>query len=81
MYCYDMDGNQVWKKDLIPMTTRFGEGNSPVLAGDAVIVTADHEGDSYIYAFEQKTGHRVRITQYGWGDYCKPTTGDDFECH
>jgi outer membrane protein assembly factor BamB len=56
MYCYDMDGNQVWKKDLIPMTTRFGEGNSPVLAGDVVIVTADHEGDSYIYAFDQKTG-------------------------
>ena len=19
--------------------------------------------------------------EYGWGDYCKPTTGDDFECH
>ncbi|MEO8308176.1 MAG: TIR domain-containing protein [Pseudomonadota bacterium] len=19
--------------------------------------------------------------KYGWGDYCKPTTGDDFECH
>lgn len=19
--------------------------------------------------------------RYGWGDYCKPITGDDFECH
>jgi TolB-like protein len=19
--------------------------------------------------------------EYGWGDFCKPTTGDDFECH
>ena len=19
--------------------------------------------------------------KYGWSDYCKPTTGDDFECH
>ena len=56
MYCYDMDGNQVWKKDLVKMKTRFGEGNSPALAADAVIVTADHEGDSYIYALNKKTG-------------------------
>lgn len=56
MYCYDMDGNEIWKKDLITMTTRFGEGNSPALAGDAVIVTTDHEGDSCIFAFDKKNG-------------------------
>jgi len=56
MYCYDIDGNPVWKQDLMEMKTRFGEGTSPALAGDAVIVTADHEGDSFIYAFDKKTG-------------------------
>jgi outer membrane protein assembly factor BamB len=56
MYCYDMDGNKVWGKDLPKMTTRFGEGTSPALAGDAVIINADHEGDSFIYAFDKKTG-------------------------
>lgn len=56
MYCYDMDGNQIWKKDLGQMTTRFGGGTSPALADGAVIITADQEGDSYIYAFDKKTG-------------------------
>ncbi|MBL7214536.1 MAG: PQQ-like beta-propeller repeat protein [Phycisphaerae bacterium] len=59
MFCYDMDGNQIWKQDLGKMTTRFGEGTSPALAGDAVIVTADHEGDSAIYAFDKKTGETL----------------------
>lgn len=56
MYCYDVNGTEIWKQDLVQMTTRFGEGNSPALAGKAVIVTVDHEGDSFIYAFDQKTG-------------------------
>ena len=38
------------------MKTRFGEAGSPALAGNAVIVIADHEGDSFIYAFNKKTG-------------------------
>ena len=54
MYCYDMAGNEVWKKEMMEMKTRFGGGTSPALAGDAVIVTADHEGDSFIYAFDKK---------------------------
>jgi outer membrane protein assembly factor BamB len=68
MYCYDLDGNQIWKKDLMPMTTRFGEGNSPTLAGDVVIVIADHEGDSFIYAFDQKTGETALETSTRRGD-------------
>ena len=34
----------------------FGEGSSPAVADDALIVVADHEGDSKIYAFNKKTG-------------------------
>ena len=57
IYCYDMDGNQVWSKDLPQMSTRFGEGTSPSLAGDALIVMADQRGDSFIFAFDKKTGN------------------------
>lgn len=48
LYCFDMDGNLKWSQDLIPMTIRggFGEGSSPALAGNAVVVVCDHEGDS-----------------------------------
>jgi len=59
LYCYDMDGNKVWEKELGQMTTRFGEGTSPALAGDAVIINADHDGDSFIYAFDKNTGEQL----------------------
>ena len=40
------------------MKTRmgFGEGSSPCLAGDAVVVVCDHEGQSAILAFNKETG-------------------------
>ncbi len=56
IYCFDFDGNQLWSKDLAKMKTMFGEGSSPMLAGDAVIAVTDHQGDSFICAFEKKTG-------------------------
>ncbi|MHC5075253.1 MAG: outer membrane protein assembly factor BamB family protein [Planctomycetota bacterium] len=56
MYCCDLDGVPIWSKDLVKMKTRFGEGSSPALAGDAVVVVVDNEEDSYIYAFEKNTG-------------------------
>lgn len=58
LYCLDFDGNIVWQHALIQMDVSgpFGEGSSPVLASDAVIVVADHEGPSKIFAFEKDTG-------------------------
>ncbi len=61
LHCYDLDGNHQWSDDLfqMQMDTEFGEGSSPVLAGDAVIVLMDHDGDSKIIAFDKKTGERI----------------------
>ncbi len=56
LHCFDFDGNKLWSKDLAKMKTMFGEGSSPMLAGDAVIAVTDHSGDSFICAFEKKTG-------------------------
>jgi outer membrane protein assembly factor BamB len=58
VYCWDFDGNIIWSKEMPQMETRagFGEGSSPALAGDALIVVADQEGDSLIYAFNKLTG-------------------------
>ncbi len=58
MYCFDMDGNRLWKQELGKYTIRasFGEGGSPCIAGDNVIVLKDHEGDSEIFAFNKITG-------------------------
>ncbi len=61
VFCYDLDGNLVWEKDLGDMSTRreFGEGSSPVLHGDALVITWDHEGPSYIVALDKHTGEEI----------------------
>ena len=61
LHCYDINGNHKWSRDLIKMQTRnsFGEGSSATLAGDAVIVVMDHEGDSCIFAFDKITGKPI----------------------
>jgi outer membrane protein assembly factor BamB len=56
VYCFDLNGKKLWGKELTQMTTRFGEGGSPALAGNALIVVADNDGDSFIYSFEKKSG-------------------------
>lgn len=58
LYCFDVNGKEKWRADLIKMQTRmsFGEGSSPAIAGDAIIVVMDHEGDSKIFAFNKTTG-------------------------
>lgn len=58
LHCYDMAGNHKWSKDLGKMQTKmgFGEGSSPALHNDLVIVNWDHEGDDFIVAFDKATG-------------------------
>ena len=58
LYCYDMDGNLQWEKDLGDMRTRnsFGEGSSPALHGDRLVLNWDHEGQSFIVALNAATG-------------------------
>jgi outer membrane protein assembly factor BamB len=58
IFCYDLDGNEKWRRDLGMMKIKvgFGEGISPVLHGDSVIVNRDHEGGSFIVRLEAKTG-------------------------
>jgi outer membrane protein assembly factor BamB len=59
LYCYDLDGNPIWLKDLGKVNVTWGEGSSPTLVGDAVIVLQDNNGVSYIYAFDKKTGNEL----------------------
>ncbi|MGE5609675.1 MAG: PQQ-binding-like beta-propeller repeat protein, partial [Bacillota bacterium] len=58
LYCYDMQGNLQWQQDFGDMriVMSFGEGSSPALAGEVLIVNWDHEGDSFIVALDKNTG-------------------------
>lgn len=61
LYCLDLKGELKWQKDLGKMHTMHahGEGSSPVLHGDTLIVCCDHEGDSFLYAFDKRTGKEL----------------------
>jgi outer membrane protein assembly factor BamB len=57
-YAYTLEGERVWKVDLGDMTTRlgYGEGSSPALWADTLVVNWDHEGDSFVVALDARTG-------------------------
>ena len=57
-----MNGDLAWKRDDFPkMETRnsFGEGSSPTLEGDLIVVPWDHEGSSALYALDKRTGNTI----------------------
>jgi outer membrane protein assembly factor BamB len=58
LYCYDVEGNPRWQRDLgdLQMYRFFGEGASPVLDGETLVVNWDHEGDSFLYALDARSG-------------------------
>ena len=61
LYCYDMDGKQLWKKDMGPFKTRYGWGTaaSPVLYKDRIYIVNDNETRAFIVALNKKTGEEV----------------------
>lgn len=58
LYAYDLKGELIWQKDLGLMRTHHshGEGSSPVIYKEMVILCWDSEGDSFLYAFDKRTG-------------------------
>ena len=75
LYGYDLKGKLLWEKDLGDMRTRnsFGEGSSPALDGNTVVVLWDHEGDDFIVALDKRDGRELwrqtRAEPTGW---CTP---------
>jgi len=61
LYCYDMQGKLIWDRDFGDMKIRmsFGEGSSPALYKDKIVVNWDHEDQSFIVALDKKTGKEL----------------------
>jgi outer membrane protein assembly factor BamB len=60
LYCLNTNGVVKWRADLGRMQTlhAHGEGSSPVLYHDTLVVNWDHEGSSFLYAFDKQTGRQ-----------------------
>jgi outer membrane protein assembly factor BamB len=58
VYALDMEGELIWQTDLGDMQSRHehGEGSSPALHGDTLIVNWDHQGPSSLFALDKRTG-------------------------
>lgn len=58
LFALDFDGRVIWKKDYGPMQSLHGhgEGSSPAVRDQTLIVNWDHEGKSFIVALDTKTG-------------------------
>lgn len=62
LYCYTMDGQLKWsRQDFPPMDTRasFGEGSSPTIVDNMLIVPWDHEGESFLFAIDKNSGQTI----------------------
>ncbi|HMJ90369.1 MAG TPA: PQQ-binding-like beta-propeller repeat protein [Candidatus Acidoferrum sp.] len=61
LYALDHKGNVKWQKDLgkARMKNAFGEGSSPALHGNTLVVNWDHEGDDFIVAFDKRDGKEL----------------------
>ena len=61
LYAYDMNGKLLWEKDLgdKKMRNEFGEGQTPVLHGNRIVVQWDHQGPSFITALDKVTGKEI----------------------
>ncbi len=61
VFCYDMAGKLVWKKDLGAYPTQMGQGtaSSPVLEGERLFLQIDNEEKSFLVALDRKTGDEL----------------------
>lgn len=62
LFCYTMNGELKWKRDdfgKMDTLNNFGEGSSPTLEGDKILVPWDHKGPSALYALDKLTGDTI----------------------
>ena len=62
IYAYDMNGTLRWKKDLGDkrMRNQFGEGSTPALHGNTLVIVWDHlNGESFIVALDKRDGREL----------------------
>jgi len=61
LFCYDLDGNLIWKNDMDAYNTlnKWGTGSSPVINDNILYVQFDNEDNSFVIAFDANTGEEI----------------------
>src|SRR5687767_3887490 len=85
LFCFDMDGRSIWKKDLGPMDSGFfqvrsaqwGFASSPVIHDGKVIVLCDVQTNSFLASFDLNDGKELwRTTRKDVPTWSTPTIVD-----
>ena len=79
----DLAGAIVWQQDIGPMQAYHGTAGSPLLYRDRLILYQDQFSDSFIAAFDTRTGRTLwktsRSASVGWGTPIAVRVGDHDE--
>jgi len=61
LFCYDLDGNELWSQKLRSFKIRnnWGTAASPVLYKDRLYIVNDNEEQSFLVALDKKTGKQI----------------------
>lgn len=65
LYCLNFKGEIQWERDFGPMekVMSFGEGSSPALYQDKLIILRDHQGQSTLYVLDKNSGETIWETE------------------
>jgi outer membrane protein assembly factor BamB len=61
VFCFDLDGKEIWRRKIEPRATRFGWGTaaSPVLHDGRLYLVNDNDEESHLLALDAKSGEEV----------------------
>ncbi len=79
LYALDLKGRSRWTKQFGKMHTKHGhgEGSSPVLHGEFLVVNWDHEGQSFLVALDKRAGTEFwRVEREEVTSWATPIVGE-----
>lgn len=63
LFCYSLEGEPLWEKNLGEFAGPWGTAAAPLLVGDLVIQNCDADVDAFIIGLDKKTGNEVWRTK------------------
>ena len=73
----DLQGNQVWQKEIGAFSSKFGYAPSPILYESFVVIAADNWGGGYLAAVDAKTGEIAwRVSRGETSTYSSPMVAE-----
>jgi outer membrane protein assembly factor BamB len=69
LYCYDLDGKELWHRDLGKVDSWHGSGSSPVIVGRLCVINFGPGTSAALVACDKETGEivwKVKSPKVGW---------------